>query len=258
MSNQLTKQDQIKMTLQAMSTQFKGALPPHIPVDRFIRVAQTAILTNPSILDKDRNSLFASCLKAAEAGLLPDGKEAAFVPFKDQVTFMPMITGIIKKIRNSGDLLTLTSQLVHEKDSFSFYVDENGEHLEHRPNMFGDRGAVIGVYALAKTKDNAAYIEVMTMDQINAIKATSRGNSSPWHGPFWTEMARKSAIRRLSKRLPMSTDIEQLIQNDDQYHDFDETTAPIQQQSETPKKSKLEDALGIKKSDIEAESEEIV
>lgn len=251
MSNQLTVQDQIKGTLQKMSSQLKNALPPHIPVEKFTRVAQTAILTNPAVLERDRNSLFASCLKAAEAGLLPDGKEAAFVPFKNQVTFMPMVAGILKKIRNSGELSTITSQLVHENDDFNFYVDENGEHLEHKPKMFSDRGKVIGVYALAKTKDESVYIEVMTMDQIEAIKKTSRGNNGPWHGPFWTEMARKSAIRRLAKRLPMSTDLESVVKIDDQYSSFDneKEEKPVQVQAPS-----LEQAMGINKDEpIEVE-----
>jgi recombination protein RecT len=49
------------------------------------------------------------------------------------------------------------------------------------------------------------------------IKNVSRSkDSGPWSGDFQGEMWRKSAIRRLSKRLPMSTDLEQTIRADDE------------------------------------------
>jgi recombination protein RecT len=226
MSNQLTVQDQIKHSLSAMAPQLKAALPPHINVERFIRVAQTAILTTPAIMNCERNSLFAACLKSAQDGLLPDGKEAALVSFRDKAgnsiaTYMPMVAGILKKVRNSGELSSITSQIVYEKDPFKYWVDEKGEHLNHEPNIMSpDRGGPVGVYALATTKDGAVYIEVLTFEDIEKIRNSSRSkDSGPWKD--WPEeMARKSAIRRLSKRLPMSTDLEEVIQHDDQFYDL--------------------------------------
>ncbi len=139
-------------------------------------------------------------MKAAADGLLPDGREAALVQFKDSVQYLPMVGGILKKIRNSGELSSITSQIVHKGDKFRYWVDGDGEHVEHEPLVFGERGEQIGVYALAKTKDGAVYIEVLTMAQIAAVKNVSRAKDGPWSGPFATEMHRKTAIRRLSKR----------------------------------------------------------
>ena len=75
---------------------------------------------------------------------------------------MSMVGGILKKVRNSGELSSITAQIVYENDEFNYYIDADGEHISHRPNMFGDRGKRIGAYALAKTKDGAIYVEVMT------------------------------------------------------------------------------------------------
>lgn len=241
MSKQLTPIEDIRNNLKVMEPQFKAALPPHISVDKFLRVAMTAIQTSPILLQKNRQSLFASCMKASQDGLLPDGKESALVPYKDNVQYIPMVAGILKKIRNSGELSSITSQIVHEKDSFRYWIDSEGEHLEHTPNIFSDRGNPIGVYALAKTKDNSVYIEVMTLDQINKVKKMSKAlESGPWSGPFEHEMWKKTAIRRLSKRLPMSTDLETVIRRDDELYEIEspqvETT---ETQVETPRLNKL-------------------
>lgn len=237
MSKALTPIDEIRGSLIKMGSQFKAALPKHIPVDKFIRVAQTAITTSPQLLSANRQSLFAACVKASQDGLLPDGKEAALVTFRsksgsDTVQYMPMVAGILKKVRNSGELSSITAQLVYEKDLFKYYVDETGEHISHEPKLFGDRGNPIGVYAIARTKDNAVYVEVMTADQVGAVRNSSRSkDSGPWAGAFAHEMWKKTAIRRLSKRLPMSTDLETTIQSDDDLYSYDEPEVEV---SEAP------------------------
>ena len=58
--------------------------------------------------------------------------------------------------------------------------------------------------------------EVMSVEDVLAIKARSRsGNSGPWVSDF-SEMAKKTVIRRHSKRLPLSTDIDGVLKEDDE------------------------------------------
>jgi recombination protein RecT len=240
-SKSITPLEDVKNKLSAMKSEFQRALPNHISVDKFIRTIQTAVSMNPYLAQSERTSLFASCMKAAQDGLLPDGKEAAIVTFKDKegrqiANYMPMVGGILKKVRNSGELSSITSQIVYRNDEFEFYVDEDGEHLKHKPNIFdsGERGEPIGVYALAKTKDGAVYVEVMTAAQIDEVKAVSRGKNGPWSGAFSLEMWKKTVIKRLSKRLPMSTDLEFTMKADDDLYDLDKQDEK-QQHQEPPK-----------------------
>ena len=92
--------------LGSMENQFQAALPAHIPVERFVRVLQTSVQQNPDLLKCSRRSLWNSAMKAAQDGLLPDGREGAIVPYKGQAQWMPMIAGIRKKVRNSGEIAT--------------------------------------------------------------------------------------------------------------------------------------------------------
>ena len=237
-TKQLTPVDSLKKSLTAMRSQFEMALPKHISVDKFVRVLQTAISTNPALVTADRNSLMAACMKASQDGLLPAGREAALVTFNSKdgppkVQYMPMIAGILKKVRNSGELKSITSQLVYKNDKFKYYVDGDGEHIIHEPNLFSDRGHLIGVYALATTKDEGIYIEVLTMTDVEKVKNSSRSKSTgPWAGDFASEMIKKSALRRLSKRLPMSTDLEQALSDDDKDEFVNDQPAQSSPQSE--------------------------
>ena len=164
--------DVLKKTLTQMKSQFEMALPPHIPVDRFVRVLQTGISQNPNLVKANRESLLAACMSLAQQGLIPDGKEAALVPFGDKVTPMPMVAGLLKKIRNSGELKSITAQVVYKNDKFRYWVDLNGEQINHEPNFFDDRGQAIGVYALATTKGGGLSDEVMIKDDVEQIKKT--------------------------------------------------------------------------------------
>lgn len=228
MSNALTPAQAVKKDLAAMKDQFKSALPNHISPEKFVRTIQTAVGTAPNLVVANKQSLFASAMKAAQDGLLPDGKEAAIVTFKNKqgeqiAQYMPMVGGILKKVRNSGELASITSQIVYKNDEFKFFIDDDGEHLSHTPELFKERGEAIGVYALAKTKDGAVYIEFMNSDEIKKVQNVSRGKNGPWSGPFASEMWRKTAIKRLSKRLPMSTDLEFTMRADDDLYDLEQT-----------------------------------
>jgi recombination protein RecT len=256
-STAVAVQDQIKRSLQELAPQFKAALPPHIPVERFIRVAQTAILTNADILKCERNSLFAACLRSAQDGLLPDGKEAALVSFGGKATYMPMVAGILKKVRNSGDLGSITPEIVYEKDEFEYWVDEKGPHLKHRPALLlPDRGEPLGAYAVAITKDGASYIEFMTRQQIDDVASMSRSKDGPWKGKFASEMAKKTVMRRLSKRLPMSTDLEELLHSDDQFYDLNKKDEneekPVAEKSSRLSKL-MQEKTATLKADVQAE-----
>lgn len=230
--------DVFRRQLKPMESQFQRALPKQIDVEKFVRVVETAVNANQALLDANRMSLFSSAMKAAQDGLLPDGREAAFVTFNTKsgqphVQYMPMITGILKKIRNSGELESISSSVVYENDFFENWIDEDGEHFKHKPNFFTERGAPKLAYAFAKTKDGGKYFEAMNYDQIERVRACSRsGKAGPWV-TWWDEMARKTVMRRLAKRLPMSSDLDSFIRSDDDLNDFSQPSikdvSPIKQ-----------------------------
>lgn len=232
MSTEITPMEAMRGTLVKMQPEFAAALPPQIPVEKFIRTTLTAVQMNPELLGADRRSLLGACMKAAQDGLLLDGREAAPVIFNTKegkkVQYMPMVGGILKKIRNSGELSSISAQVVYDKDQFEYELGDN-ESITHKPFLGSDRGKQIAVYAVAKTKDGAIYREVMSVSDVEKVRAASRaGKFGPWVD-WWDEMAKKTVIRRMAKRLPSSADLDQVIANDNEASGFVQTErrAPI-------------------------------
>jgi recombination protein RecT len=232
MTNEITPIAAFRGTLEKMNKDLHDALPPQIPVEKFIRTTLTAVQMNSDLLGADRKSLLGSTMRAAQDGLLCDGREAALVIFNTKegkkVQYMPMVGGILKKIRNSGELASISAQVVYDKDEFNYELGDN-ESITHRPFLGADRGQQIAVYAVAKTKDGAIYREVMSVADVEKVRAASRaGKFGPWV-EWWDEMAKKTVIRRMAKRLPSSADVDQVFESDNEVSGFDqiERRAPI-------------------------------
>ena len=237
MSNAVTVIDQVRHQLTTMQPQFAAALPKHVSPERFVRVMMTAVQMTPALLNADRRTLFSSAMKASQMGLLPDGREGAIVTFKDQAQFMPMVAGIMKMVRNSGEISTWSVQAVYENDNFDFCLGDD-EHITHKPTL-ANRGKIIAVYSIVSMKDGEKSREVMSIEDVNSIRARSRsGNSGPWVSDF-AEMAKKTVVRRHAKRLPMSTDLDDALRADDEmFMPPESAPAPEQDQAEKPAPAK--------------------
>lgn len=263
MSNELTPMEAMRGTLTKMETEFKAALPPQIPVEKFVRTTLTAVQMNPDLLSADRKSLLGSCMKAAQDGLMVDGREAALVMFNSKngkmVQYMPMVGGVLKKIRNSGELASISAQVVYDQDNFEYELGDE-ERIVHKPFLGQDRGNPIAVYAIAKTKDGAIYREVMSVSDVEKVRAASRaGKFGPWVD-WWDEMAKKTVIRRLAKRLPSSADVDQVMAADLEASGF--VQKPVEAPKDiTPKAeplSRLKSSMAASGAEIDMSTGEIV
>lgn len=235
--------------LEQRAGEFGMVLPSHITPEKFQRTVITAAQQNPKLLQCDRQSLVTACMKAAQDGLLPDGREAALVPFEQSyrdgddwkkrllVQYLPMAYGIRKKILQSGEIRDVYTAVVYreEIEQGLFIYEEGSERtLRHKPLLDPDFEPkdenIAAAYSVATFNDGTMSFEVLRRAEINKIRQTSqtgaigrtvkwgkdKGKEIPPSGPWvdwFSEMARKSAIKRHSKTLPMSGD----IQDDDDY-----------------------------------------
>jgi len=247
---QLPAIDVVRQTIEAMEPQFVMALPPQINPKKFIRTTITAVQMNQDLLACDRRSLLGSCMKAAQDGLLIDGREAALVIFNVKGTphaqYMPMIGGLLKKLRNSGELASISANVAYTNDEFRYELGDE-ERIVHNPKMGGPRGEPIAAYAIARTKDGAIYREVMSVEEIEQVRSVSRAaKNGPWV-TWWGEMARKTVLRRLMKRLPSSADIDAVLENDNETNDLTQVETP--RVTESPV-SRLRAAIGVEETSI--------
>lgn len=215
-----TPEAKLRSQLISMAPQFQNALPSHIRPEKFQRVVMTVAQQTPALLDADRRSLLGACIKCAADGLVPDGREAALVLFGKQVQYMPMMAGLLKRARNSGDVAGVIAQVVYERDEFSQSPSDFDAPLKHVPPKLGeDRGKPVGAYAMAKLKDGTILAEVMPMAEIEKVRNVSRAKGAgPWV-QWKEEMMRKTAFRRLSKWLPMDAEdadrLDQVMRRDE-------------------------------------------
>jgi recombination protein RecT len=229
----------VRQQLSNMGAQFRAALPEHIPVDRFSRVVMTAVQNTPELLECDQRSLWNAAMKAAQDGLLPDGREGAITVRKDWkkgtkvALWQPMIGGIRKKARNSGEIATWDAHVVFANDIFEYELGDDPS-IRHKPALT-NRGHIIAAYSVCTLKSGEKTREIMSIEQMHEVrdrysdgwKAFKAGliKSTPW-STSEEEMCRKTVARRHSKVLPMSSDLDALFRRDDQRHDDDEAAAP--------------------------------
>lgn len=220
--------NKLRTQLTTLGPELRNALPIHIKPEKFQRVVMTVVSLNPDLLEADRKSLLGACMKCAADGLVPDGREAALVIFNKKekrdgkdvwvkaAQYMPMLAGILKRIRNSHEIASVQAHVIFQNDKFLIRRGLT-DTLEHEPLFPGDRGQPIGAYAVAKFKDGSdPQFEIMDVNEINKVRNVSRAkDSGPWVA-WYEEMARKTVFRRLSKWLPMDAETETLMRRDDE------------------------------------------
>jgi len=205
-----------KRTLGVMLEKGDLALPSTVNPEQFRNAAIVAFQTNPQLRNATPESVFTALRHIAGAGLMPDGREAAIVIYGGKAQAQPMVSGLRKIARNSGQVASLWDDVVYEGEQIIFRIVDGARTWDHinddgTPlNALKRGGEVIGAYAAAKLKDGTQEIEVMTLEQIEKRRKASpnqRGDSPTGIWKDWyDEMARKTAVRALCKRLPMSTE----------------------------------------------------
>jgi recombination protein RecT len=199
---------------RSMQEQFSRALPRHLSADRFTRIAITALSRTPKLMNCTPQSLMKCLLDLSAMGLEPDGRRAHLIPYGNECTLIVDYKGLVELIRRSGDVVSLRAETVCREDEFEWV---NGE-ITHKIDWRNSRGDVQAVYAEAKMKDGETQTTVLTRDEVEGIRARSKsGNNGPWVTD-WAEMAKKTAVRRLSKMLPLSSEVSIQLEADDKYN----------------------------------------
>lgn len=228
MNEQLTTKRDLKSLInsETMREQFARALPAHLNAERFCRVAITALTRTPKLMDCTPESMMRCLLDLSAMGLEPDGRRAHLIPYGKEATLVIDYKGITELVMRSGIVSSIHADKVCEGESF---IVDRGEIKSHVIDYTKPRGAAYAYYALVKFKDGGEKSEVMTKDEVEAIRKRSRaGSSGPWVTDF-DEMAKKTVFRRCSKWLQLSPEIRDALEKDGDR--FDE----IQTRNVTPK-----------------------
>lgn len=209
----------IKDTLEG--DQFKLAiskvLPKHLTADRFVRVAIMAMTRTPKLSQCEPASFFQCLMNLSQMGLEPDGRRAHLIPYENRkrgVMECQLIVdykGLAELVMRSGMVSNLHADVVCDNDQFEY---NKGELVVHKIDFRKPRGDVYAAYALCRFKDGSEKCEVMTRDEVESIRRRSRAaDSGPWVTD-WSEMAKKTCFRRLSKWLSLSPEFRDALDKD--------------------------------------------
>ena len=235
----------------------KAGLPKHLTVDRFVRIALNATMRQPALLDCTKESLFLRMLELSALGIEPDGRRAHLIPFNNnsvcglclhpkdkhrqgvcmapgckskscggvpsavECSLIVDYKGLAELVRRSGDVSYMHCDVVYGGDEWSFEYGSKA-HLHHKPDFAKqDRKLIIAIYSYVKLRDGNEDFIVMSPREVEDVRAMSKyPNGGPWV-KTWGEMSKKTVFRRHSKWLPLSAEVRDAVEADDDNLDID-------------------------------------
>lgn len=221
-STALALPEQVQSELEVQREQLARLLGNTIPAERFIAVAYQAT-RDPKLAQADRGSVLKAIWDAASLGLEPSGIlgegyivtrwSKALQGYEAQ--FAPGYRGLAQLARRSGDVVALDWGVVYDEDEFR-WSEGTTPWIDHVPARSRDeRSRPTHAYAWARDRNGQVYVAVLDRAEIEHVRGHSpTKDSGPWVSD-WGEMAKKSAVRRLCKKIPLSPEIQRAVALDD-------------------------------------------
>lgn len=219
-----TAQHGIAEMLKTAWPRIQTVMPKHMSSERMYQIALSAINTTPKLAECSPATILSCVMKCSALGLEPsavDGLGRAYIlPYRSKQGMQAQLIlgyrGMIALARRSGEIKDISARAVYKGDEFeySFGLDEK---LNHRPaareHEQGEKPT--HVYMVAHFKDGGHYMDVMTFQEVEAVRKRSKAaNNGPWVTDY-EAMAKKTVIRRAFPYLPVSVEAMNAAASDD-------------------------------------------
>jgi len=186
------------------------AVPEGVKADSIVLALRVCLASTPKLQGCSAASIFAAVYQIAALGLTPgDSRGLAYlIPYGSTCQLIVGYRGLIQLAVGSGGATSIRAGVVGKDDEWE-WVEGLEPVLRHKPKSSAPRPAdVIAAYAIAELPGGGRSWVVLTRDDLEArrkVGASGKGRASPWD-EFYSEMARKSAVRALCKYLILSPD----------------------------------------------------
>lgn len=218
---QLLHNDQARQQLAAVAAK-------HMNPERLMRVTANAIRTTPKLQQCEPLSFLGALMQCAALGLEPNTVlgHAYLIPFDNRrkgVTEVQVVVGykgLIDLARRSGHITSISANIHYSDDELWLYEEGTEAQLRHRPGP--QDGEKLHAYAIAQFRDGGHAYVVLPWAQVMKVRNGSQGyqtavrygkKDNPWMA-HEDAMAKKTAIRALSKYLPLSVEFIDAVQID--------------------------------------------
>jgi recombination protein RecT len=210
-TRQLAPIQQVQTLVYAQEDQFNQLASTYNAMIKFkteAHFAMQAMQKNEFLMTtaiRNPQSLKNAILNVASIGLSlnPAERQAYLVPRDGQVCLDVGYIGFADLATQSGSVKWVAAKLVHKNDEYVF--QGVGKEPLHKYASFGDRGIVVGVYAIALTHDGQYLVEEMSIEDCHAIRNRTQQWKKNQAGPWLTdegEMMKKTVIKRAAKLWP--------------------------------------------------------
>lgn len=238
MTSAVMVRPEVAAALSASSQALLSLLPDEAAVRRFQRVTLQAIEKSPAVAECTPDSIIAAVMEAASYGLEPTGGVggAHLVPRSKKVSrkgepdrwekraqlvidYRGAVQLVTRRRRDGSPsaVLAVSAEAVKEGDEFA-YAKGTSPSIEHTPSLSPTRSAsaTTHVYAVAEMREGVPQFVVMDHAEVEAIRQREKADAfSPW-STDWDEMAKKTAVKRLVKLLPVEPDVRAILSREDE------------------------------------------
>ena len=214
------KPQTLKDYVKIMEPEIRKALPSMIKPERFSRMIDSALSSNPKLSQCTSASFLGAMMASAQCGLEPNtvAQEAWIIPYNDHGTLKAQFQlGAQGRVRLAQrDHTTVDAKVVYANDEFEYEFGLNPK-LKHIPAL-KDRGEPIAYYAVWRNRDygeDAFGFEVMSKEDVerHARRFSKAYNSGPWRDHF-DSMAKKTVIIQALKYAPLSVETREIQSTD--------------------------------------------
>ena len=128
------------------ATQIARALPKHLTPDRFLRIAITASLRTPKLMECSVASVSSCLLLLSQLGLEPDGRRAHLIPRNNrsngtvECTVIIDYKGLVELVMRTGLVANIHADAVRENDEFEY---DRGIITKHKIDFRKPRGEAV-------------------------------------------------------------------------------------------------------------------
>ena len=207
----------LQALLESQRGSFAAVIAKHLTPDKLLKMALIATNRNPKLLQCTQESFLKAVMTGAQLGLDFSGVlgRAYVIPYGNEAQFIIGYLGLIDLCRNSGDVRSVSADVVYKSDFFE-HTKGLDETLKHIPDYEAERKDedIVKAYMIARFKDGGHHVHVMSRTEIEKIRRFSKmGNSGPWK-EWYPAMCIKTVIRHGCKLLPLSVETQEAIARD--------------------------------------------
>lgn len=189
----------------------RDALPRDFNITRFVNNSIALLNGNKELIEFMREygteQIKMGLIRGAYLGLDAMNNEMYLIRYGSTINFMPSYIGLEKLCikYTTRPIKTIYAKVVREGDDFEETIVNGEPSVTFKPKAF-NTGKIVGAFAVCLYKDGGMVYEVMSLQELEQCRKSSKAKNSPAWERFTQQMYKKTVLRRLAKSIPLDMD----------------------------------------------------